>query len=366
MKELVPPHIASIKPYQPGKPISELERELGLGSTVKVASNENPLGPSPRAVRAMRAALREVHRYPDGGGFALTGAISRKFNMPTESILLGNGSNELIEILIRTFLRPGEEVVSAQGAFIVYFLVTQAAGGKNVTVPMRDHTHDLRAMADAVTDRTRLVFVANPNNPTGTWVTRKAVERFLQALPDGVISVFDEAYYEYASRRNFPDTVSYIREGRPVVALRTFSKAYGLAGLRLGYLFAPQDYTIEMNKIRQPFNTNHLAQVAAVAALEDDRHLRRVVRLNRRERLLLEKELSSMGLPFVQSQANFLLVDVGRDGSSVYQQLLGRGIITRPMGGYGYPRHLRVTVGLPEENRKFLEELKDVLSPACR
>ncbi len=363
MKELVPPHIAAIKPYEPGKPISELERELGLTSTVKLASNENPLGPSTKAVRAMRTALKEVNRYPDGGGFELTRALSSRFDVPENGILLGNGSNELIEIIIRTFLRPGEEVLSAQGAFIVYYLVTQAAGGKNVVVPMRKDAHDLPAMAAAVTDRTRLVFVANPNNPTGTWVGRKAVEKFLDALPDHVIAVFDEAYHEYVSRKTFPDTLAYVREGRPFIVLRTFSKAYGLAGLRIGYLLAPERYVLEMNKVRQPFNTNHLAQVAALAALDDERHLRRVVRLNKRERRFLEQQLHELGLSTLPSEANFLLVDIGRDGQDVYRKLLHRGVITRPMGGYGYPQHLRVTVGLPEENRRFIEEIRALLSP---
>jgi histidinol-phosphate aminotransferase len=362
MKELVPPHIAAIKPYEPGKPIAELERELGLPSTVKLASNENPLGPSPKAVRAMRACLKEVSRYPDGGAFELTRALSARLDLPGECLLLGNGSNELIEIIVRTFLRPGEEVVSARGAFVVYFLVTQAAGGRNVMVPMKNHTHDLEAMAAAVTDRTRLVFVANPNNPTGTWVNRRAVEKFLSSLPDGVIAVFDEAYYEYVSRKAFPDTLASVREGRPVIVLRTFSKAYGLAGMRLGYLAAPAPYTAEMNKVRQPFNTNHLAQVAAVAALEDERYLRKVVRLNKRERRALELSLQELGLQTIPSEANFLLVDVGREGGDVYRELLQRGVIARPMGGYGYPNHLRVTVGLPEENTAFIKELKAALA----
>jgi histidinol-phosphate aminotransferase len=363
MKNLVPPHVQAIKPYEPGKPISELERELGIPSSVKLASNENPLGPSSKAVRAIRSCLKEVNRYPDGGGFELTRSLSQKFDMPAASILLGNGSNELIEIIVRTFLRPGEEVVSARGAFIVYQLVTQAAGGKNIVVPMREDIHDLHAMAKAVTERTRLVFVANPNNPTGTWVTRAAMDRFIRFLPSHVTVVIDEAYFEYVSRRSIPDTLEHIREGRPVISLRTFSKAYGLAGLRLGYLFAPPAHVAEMNKIRQPFNTNSLAQAAAVAALGDDRHLRRVVRVNRREKRFLEEELRKLALSTLPSEANFLLVHVGRDGSEVYQELLRKGVITRPMGGYGYPHHLRVTVGTPDENRVFLEKIREVLRP---
>jgi histidinol-phosphate aminotransferase len=218
-------------------------------------------------------------------------------------------------------------------------------------------------MAAAVTERTRLVFIANPNNPTGTWVTRTAVDRFLRSIPAHVTVVMDEAYHEYVSRRSVPDTLGYIREGRPVISLRTFSKAYGLAGLRIGYLFGPPGHVAEMNKVRQPFNTNSLAQAAAAAALDDERHLRRVVRVNRREKRLLEEELGKLGLPTLPSEANFLLVQVGRDGGEVYQELLRKGVITRPMGGYGYPHHLRVTVGTPDENRVFLEKIREVLQP---
>lgn len=358
---LVPPHIASIQPYVPGKPMAELERELGLSSTIKLASNENPLGASSKVLRALRAHLAEINRYPDGGAFELTQALALKLSVPPASILLGNGSNEAIDIAVRTFLRPGEEVVSAAGAFVVYQLATQAAGGTNVVVPMREHTHDLPAMASAVTPRTRLVFIANPNNPTGTWVAEKAVERFLDGLPEGVITVFDEAYAEYVSRRAFPDTLRRVRDGRPVFCLRTFSKAYGIAGLRIGYLIAPPQYVAEMNKVREPFNTNHLAQVAALAALADERHLRRVVRLNRRERERLSAGLIALGLDVVPSEANFLLVGVHRDGSALYQDLLRRGVIVRPVGNYGYPRHLRITVGLPEENDRLLAALSDAL-----
>jgi histidinol-phosphate aminotransferase len=342
--------------------MAELERELGLSSTIKLASNENPLGPSPKVLRALRAHLPEINRYPDGSAFDLTRALSSKLEVPPETILLGNGSNEVIDIAVRTFVRPGEEVVSAAGAFVVYQLATQAAGGTNVVVPMRDHTHDLPAMAAAVTPRTRMVFVANPNNPTGTWVAERAVERFLEALPAGVIAVFDEAYFEYVARRSFPDILRRVRGGRPVFCLRTFSKAYGIAGLRLGYLVGPAEHVAEMNKVREPFNTNHLAQIAAVAALADERHLRRVVRLNRRERLRLGNELAALGLEVVPSEANFLLVGVGRDGNALYQELLRRGVIVRPVGNYGYPRHLRITVGLPEENDRLLAALPESLA----
>jgi histidinol-phosphate aminotransferase len=359
---LVPPHIAAIQPYVPGKPMAELERELGLTSTIKLASNENPLGPSAKVLKALRAHLAEINRYPDGGAFELTRALAAKLEVPPGAILLGNGSNEVIDIAVRTFVRPGEQVVSAAGAFVVYQLATQAAGAENVVVPMREHTHDLAAMAAAVTDRTRMVFVANPNNPTGTWVAERAVERFLDALPAGVIAVFDEAYREYVTRRGFPDTLAHVRAGRPVFCLRTFSKAYGIAGLRIGYLVGPPGHVAEMNKVREPFNTNHLAQVAALAALADERHLGRVVRLNRRERARLAAEFTALGLDVVPSEANFLLVGVHRDGAALYQELLRRGVIVRPVANYGYPRHLRISVGLPEENDRLLAALREALA----
>lgn len=358
---LVPAHIAAIRPYVPGKPMAELERELGLSSTIKLASNENPLGPSPKVLRAVKAHVAEINRYPDGSAFELTRALAAKLEVPAESILLGNGSNELIDIAVRTFLRPGEQVVSAAGAFVVYQLATQAAGGQNVVVPMREHTHDLPAMAAAVTAGTRMVFVANPNNPTGTWVAERVVDRFLAALPPGVIAVFDEAYLEYVSRRTFPDMLRRVRAGQPVLALRTFSKAYGIAGLRIGYLVGPPEHVAEMNKVREPFNTNHLAQVAAVAALADERHLRRVVRLNRRERERLGAAFAELGLDVVPSEANFLLVGVRRDGNALYQELLRRGVIVRPVANYGYPRHLRITVGMPEENDRLIGALRESL-----
>ncbi len=341
--------------------MAELERELGLSSSIKLASNENPLGPSPKVARALRAQLGQINRYPDGSAWELTRALSAKLEVAPEAILLGNGSNEVIDIAVRTFLRPGEEAVSAAGAFIVYQLATQAAGGVNVVVPMRRDTHDLPAMAAAAGGRTRFVFVANPNNPTGTWVTEKEVERFLAALPQEVIAVFDEAYFEYFGRRSFPDTLRRVRAGAPVFCLRTFSKAYGIAGLRIGYLVGPPEYVAEMNKVREPFNTNHLAQVAALAALGDERHLRRVVRLNRRERDRLAAALAQLGLQVVPSEANFLLVGVRRDGDALYQALLRRGVIVRPVANYGYPHHLRVTVGLPEENDRLLAALQEVL-----
>jgi histidinol-phosphate aminotransferase len=358
---LAPLHIASIQPYKPGKPMAELERELGLTSTIKLASNENAVGPSPRVFKSLRSRLREINRYPDGSAFELTAALAAKLEVPPECLLLGNGSNELIDIAVRTFLRPGEEVVSARGAFVVYQLATQAAGGENVVVPMRNHTHDLPALAAAVTARTRFVFIANPNNPTGTWVSEREVERFLALIPPGPIVVFDEAYFEYVSRRGFPDVLKRVRAGRPVFCLRTFSKAYGLAGLRIGYLVGPPEYVAEMNKVREPFNTNHLAQIAAVAALGDERHLRKVVRLNRRERDRVAKGCEALGLGVVPSEANFLLVDLSRDGNAVYQELLQRGVIVRPVGNYGYPRCVRITIGLPEENDRLLASLGEVV-----
>ena len=359
---LVPDHIAAIKPYVPGKPMAELERELGLTSTIKLASNENPLGPTPKVLRALRASLAEINRYPDGSAFELTRALAAKLEVPPEAILLGNGSNEVIDIAVRTFLRPGEEVVSAAGAFVVYQLATQAAGGVNVVVPMRADTHDLAAMAAAVTPRTRFVFVANPNNPTGTFVTEREVERFLAALPPNVIAVFDEAYYEYVARRTFPDTLRRVRAGLPVLCLRTFSKAYGIAGLRIGYLVGPPEHVAEMNKVREPFNTTNVGQAAAIAALGDEEHCERTKALVREERPFLATELSRRGAVVNPSLGNFLLVELPIPFGPLEPEFARRGVILRPMGGWGFPLAFRLSVGTRPENLRFLAVFDELLA----
>ncbi|MBM4129075.1 MAG: aminotransferase class I/II-fold pyridoxal phosphate-dependent enzyme, partial [Nitrospira sp.] len=275
-----PEHISSIKPYVPGKPIEELERELGIKDSIKLASNENPIGPSPLALRALRETLMgqnlssSFNRYPDGSGYYLKKALSEKLSVSDEEIILGNGSNELIDIAVKTFVQPGDEGVMAYPSFVVYPMSVQAMGGKSVLVPLKHYTHDLDAMADAVTPRTKMLFIANPNNPTGTMNKRNEFERLMKRLPDGILVVMDEAYYEYVEDPEYADSMRHFREGRDILILRTFSKIYGLAGLRIGYGIAKKEIVTEMNKIRPPFNTNSLAQIAALHALKDDEHVR--------------------------------------------------------------------------------------------
>jgi len=362
IRPLVPEWIRTLQPYPPGKPIEELERELGIAGSIKLASNENPLGPSPRALAAITAALPRLHLYPDGSAFYLRRALAERLHVSAEEILVGNGSNEIIELVVRTFLRPRDEAVMADQAFVIYRMVTQAVAAIPRVVPLRAFTHDLEAMAEAVTPRTRLVFVANPNNPTGTMVGRDAWRAFLRALPPRqLLVVADDAYADYVEHPEYPDTITDRGDGSvPVITLRTFSKLYGLAGLRIGYAVAPAPVIEAMQRIRQPFNVNALALVAAQAALDDAEHVRRTREVNRQGMTTLTDAFRRMELRFVPSVTNFVLVRVGR-GLAVYEALLRRGVIVRPMDGYGFPEYIRVTIGLPEENARFLAALEDAL-----
>jgi histidinol-phosphate aminotransferase len=353
--------ILGIAPYEPGKPIEELERELGIHDAIKLASNENPLPPSPRVQAAITAALPHLNRYPDGSGFYLRQALAKRHGVTPEHIVLGNGSNELIEILVRTFLRPGDEAVVPHPSFVVYPMVVQAAGGIRVMVMLRDHRLDLEAMARAITPLTKLVFIANPNNPTATIVTADEVEHFMGRVPERTIVVFDEAYNEFALGPDFPDTLAYVKQGRKVAVLRTFSKAASLAGLRVGYSVADPDASHLMHRIRQPFNVNTLAQVAALAALEDEGHVLECVRMIEAGRHFLYDEFKRMGLRYVPSRANFILVDVGRSAAEIYQKLLHEGVIVRPLTSFGMETALRITIGTPEENRRLTTALRTAL-----
>jgi histidinol-phosphate aminotransferase len=362
VRALAPEWIRSLEPYPPGLPIEEVERKHGIRGSIKLASNENPLGPSPRALEAIARGLSSLHRYPDGATFYLRRRLAERHGVPPDEILVGNGSNEIIELVVRAVMREGDDAVISDQAFLIYALVVQAVGGHPVQVPLRDFTHDLDGMSRAVTARTRVVFVANPNNPTGTIVRRDAWRRFLQTLHGrSLVVVADEAYAEYVRDPAYPDTVHERGDGTvPVVTLRTFSKLFGLAGLRVGYAVAPPPVIDLLARVRQPFNVNGLAQVGALAALDDTEHVERTLATNREGMAYLEDALTRLGIAFVPSQANFLLVHVGR-GLAVYDALLRRGVITRPMDAYGFPAHLRVTVGLAEENLRFVEALAAVL-----
>ena len=367
LRLLVPEWIRTLTPYPPGMPIEELERELGIHDSIKLASNENPLGPSPKAMEAIARALPQLHRYPDGSAFYLKRRLAEMHGVSPDEIIVGNGSNELIEMVVRTFVRPRDEVVMADQAFVVYRMVTQAVAATPRIVPLRHFTHDLEAMADAVTSRTRLIFVANPNNPTGTIFRRAAWEHFLQSLSGRqLIVVADDAYAEFVTDPEYPDTIVCRGEGAvPVVSLRTFSKLYGLAGLRIGYGVAPVGLVDALGRVRQPFNVNALALVAAQAALDDTEHVERTLALNREGMAYLTRELDRLGLPWVPSSANFILVKVGQ-GSRVYEALLRGGVIVRPMDGYGFPEHLRVTIGLQDENERCIRALEAVLGSGRR
>lgn len=360
LEQLAPDWIRTLAPYPPGKPIEELEREYGISDSIKLASNENPLGPSPRALTAIKEALNQLHRYPDGSCYYLKRALARKLGVSPDAIVFGNGSNELIELAVRTFLRPGDEAIMADQAFVIYRLVVQAQGGRARVVPLRHYTHHLEAIADAITPATRMVFLANPNNPTGTIFFRDEWEEFLARVPEDVIIVMDEAYFEYVDDPRYPDSLSSHTPTRALLTLRTFSKIYGLAGLRIGYGIAPPVLVDLMDRVRAPFNVNSLAQAAAVAALEDEEHVKRTREVNRQGMEFLRREFERLGLEYVPSWANFILVRVG-NGARVYEALLRRGVIVRPMGVYGFPEHLRISIGTPEENERCIAALKQVL-----
>lgn len=350
-------HIASLVPYLPGKPVEELERELGIPQAVKLASNENPRGPSPKACAALAQAAATLNRYPDGGGYKLRQALAGRWKVSPDQIVLGNGSDEILGLLTRAFLSPGDEAVMADHTFVIYKMVVTAARGRSIEVPLKDWRHNLPAMADAVTSRTRLLFVCNPNNPTGTIVTASEVEALLARIPDNVLVVFDEAYYEYVRSADFPDSLAYLGQGRNVAVLRTFSKIYGLAGLRIGYGITTPDIAGYLNRVRPPFNVNSLAQQAALAALEDEDHVTQSRALNDGEMVRVRDGLSAIGLRVLPSEANFLYFDVQQDGAAVFTALLREGVIVRHIGG----QMIRVSIGLPEENDRFLQALKTVL-----
>jgi len=358
-------YVSRIKPYVPGKPLREVERELGLRECIKLASNENPAGPSPKAVEALKTFMGksgELCRYPDGSGFYLKNALSEKLfadgaKVRPEEIILGNGSNELLDIAVRTFLGPGDEAVMASPSFVVYAMAVQSIGGVAREMRLRNHTHDLPAMADAITPKTKMVFIANPNNPTGTINKKDEFDAFMKHVPDGVLVVMDEAYCEYVQDPEYPDTLKFFGQGRDILILRTFSKVYGLASLRIGYGIANKEILEEMNKIREPFNTNAMAQEAALAALGDEAHLKRSIQINEEGKQFLYGQFDALGLKYVPTEANFIYMLLDTESRGLFDTLLRKGVIVRPAG----PKEIRVTVGLPEENRRFIEALKSVI-----
>ena len=355
------PFIEDLIPYVPGKPVEELERELGVTGAIKIASNENPIGPSPLALDAMAKAIAETNRYPDGDSFYLKNKLSEKLSVEPERLIFGNGSNDVLDIAARTFMKEGDEAVMGEYAFIVYPISTQAVGAKAVISPMPDYTHDLRDMHSRITDRTKIVFIANPNNPTGTMVKRDEVEWFLDNVPEDVLIVIDEAYFEYVDDPAYPDTLAYHDSGKSILTVRTFSKIHGLAGLRLGYGIADEKIVSQMHRVRHPFNVSSVAQAAGIAALDDEEHINRSRQTNLEGLNYLSSELDKMGIKYAPTYTNFILADFESDPAPVYNALLKEGVIVRPVAGYGLKTHLRVSIGLKEENERFVEALGKVL-----
>lgn len=358
--ELLPPNIKRIRPYVPGKPVEEVERERGLRA-VKMASNENPLGPSPVALEAMRQHLAQTHRYPIGDGFYLRRELAARLGVSTDEIILGSGSTDVIELVARTFLTPADDVITSRQSFVMYTLAVQEMNSLMIYVPLKKDTYDLNAIVGSLTPRTKVIFLANPNNPTGTMVKAAEIDHFLERLPSDVIVVLDEAYYEYVQDHEYSHSLDYVRQRKQVIVLRTFSKIYGLAGLRVGYGIAHPDFITCLNKVRSPFNTTSVAQAAALAALDDNEHVRRSIDSNKQGYEYLTGELNRLGVRFVPSVTNFILVDIHRDCQEIYQKLLERGVIVRPLKSNGFATALRVTIGTEQENVKFMSALKEVL-----
>lgn len=358
MKDLIRKNILKISPYIPGKPIEEVEREFGIKNIIKMASNENPLGPSPKAILAMRKYLKKLNLYPDGNCYELKKRLTKKFKLKEENFVIGCGSDEVIHLIVLAFLNRGEEVITGTPSFVIYQTNTNLMDGKLKLIKLKNFTYDLKRIKEEITDKTKLIFIANPNNPTGTIVKKKEVENFLKDLPPKIIVVFDEAYYEYVDDKEFPEVISYIREGRNVISLRTFSKICGLAGLRVGYGISNKEIISYLNRVREPFNVNSVAQVAAVAALEDEEFVKSSKRLNYSEKKFLYKEFEKLGLFYVPTQANFIFVDTGIDSVSLFKNMLKEGVIVRTGDIFGLPTFLRITIGTREENIRMLKVLK--------
>jgi histidinol-phosphate aminotransferase len=350
-----PDYVLGIQPYVPGKPIEELEREMGIANSIKLASNENPIGPSPKALEALRNSLGDINRYPDGAGYYLKKALAEKLSVDEDELILGNGSNELLDVAAKTYIQDGDEAVMAVPSFVVYAMAVQGVGGTAIQVPLKNYTHNLSAMADAVTPKTKVIFIANPNNPTGTINRKDEFDRMMEKVPESVLVILDEAYHEYVSASDYADSIKYLHGQKNVLILRTFSKVYGLAGLRIGYGIAKKEILNDMNRLREPFNTNTLAQRAAIAALHDSEHVTHSKNVNEAGKTYLYSELDSLGVTYVPTEANFLYIPVEK-AVTLYDSLMKLGVIIRPMG----PSAIRVTIGLPEENRRFIEAFKKV------
>ena len=359
--KLARPGITDVSPYQPGKPVEELERELGISDIVKLASNENPLGPSSKVTAGLAKQLEQLSRYPDGSGYLLKRKLQEKLGLDPSTVTIGNGSNDVLELIARVFLGPGLESIVSQHSFVVYPLVTKALGAELNVIPAKDFGQDLAATAKAISDKTRIIFVANPNNPTGTWVNESSLRNFLAQVPGDVLVVLDEAYFEYVIEPDYPNGLALVKDFDNLIVTRTFSKAYGLAGLRIGYAVSHPDIADLMNRVRQPFNVNAMSLAASLIALDDDEHVNKSVQLNTEGLKFLNEACGQLGLNYIPSVGNFLTIDFGREAMPIYDALLKEGVIVRPIGVYGMPNHLRVTVGTTNENARFVDALQKVL-----
>jgi len=357
----VPEHIKNLIPYPPGKPMEELKRELGVEHIIKLASNENPIGASPKAIDKIKKAINGVNRYPDGSGYYLKEKLSKKLSVEHNNIILGNGSNEIIELVFRTFFEKGDNIVSSETTFAVYPIICQGVGGEYRKAPMKNLHFDLDAIEKLIDNKTKIIFIANPNNPTGTYINKDKLTKFMDNIRDDILVVLDEAYFEFVNKPDYPDGLELFKKYNNLLILRTFSKIYGLAGLRLGYGIGNTDVIDYLNRVRQPFNVNLLAQEAALGALEDDEFVEKTQNLTYSSFDYLYGELDKMGLEYVPSVTNFFLIKVGK-GKEVFQELLKKGTIVRPMDGYKMPEYIRINIGTQEENKKFINDLKEVIT----
>ncbi len=355
--------IESLQPYNAGKPIEELEREMGIKNIIKMASNENPLGPSPKAVEAIKMTAGEMNYYPDGSGFYLRQKLAEIHKVEPDEIMVGNGSDEIVGLITQMIIEPGDEVIISELAFVRYEMAVQFMGGKSIVVPAKDrYAHDLPAMKKSITDKTKIIFICNPNNPTGTMISQKEMDEFMEGISDDILVVFDEAYYEFVTSPEYAQSMVYFKDKRNVMILRTFSKIYGLAGLRVGYAITDKEWVSNLNRVRPPFNVNRIAQAAALASLDDKEHVEKSHQMNTQGKEYIYQELKEMGISYTETQGNFILIDTGKDGREVYQKLLEQGVIIRPMGMYKLPQHIRVTIGTMEENIRFIGSFKKLFN----
>ncbi len=362
MKNLVPEHIKNSKLYPPGWPIEEVKRKYGIEKIVKLNSNENCLGPSPMAVKAVAGAAADINLYPDNSAYYLKNRLAEQHGVSPEHIILGNGSNELVQFIIMTFLQPGEEILTAKPTFLLYGIMGRVMGGRVEEIPLKDYSFDLERMAEKISSKTKIIFISNPNNPTGTIVDRDLLEMFIESIPEDVILVLDEAYSEYVTSSNYPDSMESARHGRNIIILKTFSKAFGLAGVRIGYAAAPPDLVSYMERIREPFNASVIAQRAALAALDDKGHLQRTIKNNCDGIDYMYAQLQRMNLFHVPTQANFIFIRLGPKAETICEDLMKEGVLVRSLSDFDMPDYIRVTIGLPEENRRFVEILDKTIA----